>query len=288
MTRNILITGKTGYIGNALEKFFIAQGDRVERLSVRRQTWQEKDFSKFDVVIHLAALVHNNTPHARLTDYFKVNYELTKNLANLVKKAGVNKFIFLSTMSVYGEEGSLTSTVKINRYTKCNPTTYYGITKYKAETMLENLANNQFQVNIIRPPMVYGKNSPGNFSRLLKLSKINFIYPKISNQRSVIYIEDLVDHINQLINYDGTTLTHPQNKDYMDTNQTLMLMRKFNDKKPYLLEISYFKFLNKFLNKIGIIRKVYGNLVYDKDIDSKYNFEDKKSNFEDTIFKTIK
>lgn len=288
MSRNILITGKTGYIGNALEKFFIAQGDRVERLSVRRQTWQEKDFSKFDVVIHLAALVHNNTPHARLTDYFKVNYELTKNLANLVKKAGVNKFIFLSTMSVYGEEGSLTSTVKINRYTKCNPTTYYGLTKYKAETMLEDLANNQFQVNIIRPPMVYGKNSPGNFSRLLKLSKINFIYPKISNQRSVIYIEDLVDHINQLINYDGTTLTHPQNKDYMDTNQTLMLMRKFNDKKPYLLEISYFKFLNKFLNKIGIIRKVYGNLVYDKDIDSKYNFEDKRSNFEDTIFKTIK
>lgn len=288
MTRNILITGKSGYIGNALEKFFIAQGDRVERLSVRRQTWQEKDFSKFDVVIHLAALVHNNTPHARLTDYFKVNYELTKNLANLVKKAGVNKFIFLSTMSVYGEEGSLTSTVKINRYTKCNPTTYYGITKYKAETMLENLANNQFQVNIIRPPMVYGKNSPGNFSRLLKLSKINFIYPKISNQRSVIYIEDLVDHINQLINYDGTTLTHPQNKDYMETNQTLMLMRKFNDKKPYLLEISYFKFLNKFLNKIGIIRKVYGNLIYDKDIDSKYNFEDKRSNFEDTIFKIIK
>ena len=74
----------------------------------------------------------------------------------------------------------------------------------------------------------------------------------------------------------------------MDTNQTLMLMRKFNDKKPYLLEISYFKFLNKFLNKIGIIRKVYGNLIYDKDIDSKYNFEDKRSNFEDTIFKTIK
>lgn len=288
MSRNILITGKTGYIGNALEKFFIAQGDRVERLSVRRQTWQEKDFSKFDVVIHLAALVHNNTPHARLTDYFKVNYELTKNLANLVKKAGVNKFIFLSTMSVYGEEGSLTSTVKINRYTKCNPTTYYGLTKYKAETMLEDLANNQFQVNIIRPPMVYGKNSPGNFSRLLKMSKINFIYPKISNQRSVIYIDDLVYHINQLIKYDGTTLTHPQNKDYMDTNQTLMLMRKFNNKKPYLLEISYFKFLNKFLNKIGIIRKVYGNLVYDKDIDSKYNFEDKRSNFEDTIFKTIK
>ena len=288
MSRNILITGKTGYIGNALEKFFIAQGDRVERLSVRRQTWQEKDFSKFDVVIHLAALVHNNTPHARLTDYFKVNYELTKNLANLVKKAGVNKFIFLSTMSVYGKEGSLTSTVKINRYTKCNPTTYYGLTKYKAETMLEDLANNQFQVNIIRPPMVYGKNSPGNFSRLLKMSKINFIYPKISNQRSVIYIDDLVYHINQLIKYDGTTLTHPQNKDYMDTNQTLMLMRKFNDKKPYLLEISYFKFLNKFLNKIGIIRKIYGNLVYDKDIDSKYNFEDKRSNFEDTIFKTIK
>lgn len=288
MSRNILITGKTGYIGNALEKFFIAQGDRVERLSVRRQTWQEKDFSKFDVVIHLAALVHNNTPHARLTDYFKVNYELTKNLANLVKKAGVNKFIFLSTMSVYGKEGSLTSTVKINRYTKCNPTTYYGLTKYKAETMLEDLANNQFQVNIIRPPMVYGKNSPGNFSRLLKMSKINFIYPKISNQRSVIYIDDLVYHINQLIKYDGTTLTHPQNKDYMDTNQTLMLMRKFNDKKPYLLEISYFKFLNKFLNKIGIIRKVYGNLIYDKDIDSKYNFEDKRSNFEDTIFKTIK
>ena len=255
---------------------------------MRRQTWQEKDFSKFDVVIHLAALVHNNTPHARLTDYFKVNYELTKNLANLVKKAGVNKFIFLSTMSVYGEEGSLTSTVKINRYTKCNPTTYYGLTKYKAETMLEDLANNQFQVNIIRPPMVYGKNSPGNFSRLLKMSKINFIYPKISNQRSVIYIDDLVYHINQLIKYDGTTLTHPQNKDYMDTNQTLMLMRKFNDKKPYLLEISYFKFLNKFLNKIGIIRKVYGNLIYDKDIDSKYNFEDKRSNFEDTIFKTIK
>lgn len=72
MRKNILITGVHGYIGNALKDKLIEQGHQVDQINVRNQLWKSTSFKGYDVLIHTAALVHNNSPQARLSDYMQV------------------------------------------------------------------------------------------------------------------------------------------------------------------------------------------------------------------------
>ena len=88
--KNILITGVHGYIGNALKDKLIEQGHQVDQINVRNQLWKSTSFKDYDVLIHTAALVHNNSPQARLTDYMQVNMLLTKQLAQRLKLKTLN------------------------------------------------------------------------------------------------------------------------------------------------------------------------------------------------------
>ncbi|WP_250882003.1 NAD-dependent epimerase/dehydratase family protein [Staphylococcus saprophyticus] len=171
MAKTILITGKNGYVGNRLNDYLKAQGHVVDQINVRGNHWKALDFSKYNVVIHLAAIVHNNNPNATMVDYMNVNYHLTKELAEKAKTEGVNQFIFFSTMSVFGLDGEVGKEVIINNNTLTKPTTSYGISKLRAEEMLHEIQSNAFKVAVLRPPMIYGESAPGNFSKLIKLSK---------------------------------------------------------------------------------------------------------------------
>lgn len=91
--KNILITGVHGYIGNALKDKLIEQGHQVDQINVRNQLWKSTSFKGYDVLIHTAALVHNNSPQARLSDYMQVNMLLTKQLAQKAKAEDVKQFI---------------------------------------------------------------------------------------------------------------------------------------------------------------------------------------------------
>lgn len=90
MKKKILITGKNGYVGNRLENHLRKQGYSVDLLNVRGNDWQEINFSIYNVVIHLAAIVHNNLPSATMVDYMNINYHLTRNLAEKAKLEGVD------------------------------------------------------------------------------------------------------------------------------------------------------------------------------------------------------
>ncbi|MDT3995941.1 NAD-dependent epimerase/dehydratase family protein, partial [Mammaliicoccus fleurettii] len=204
MGKTILITGKNGYVGNRLNDYLKAQGHVVDQINVRGNQWKALDFSKYNVVIHLAAIVHNNNPNATMVDYMNVNYHLTKELAEKAKTEGVNQFIFFSTMSVFGLDGEVGKQVIINNNTLTKPTTSYGISKLRAEEMLREIQSNEFKVAVLRPPMIYGESAPGNFSKLIKISKILPLYPRIDNQRSSIYIENLEIYINELIENEGS------------------------------------------------------------------------------------
>ena len=97
-------------------------------------------------------------------------------------------------MSVFGLEGKVDEQVIINNNTITKPTTSYGISKLRAEEKLHEIQSNEFKVCIVRPPMIYGKFAPGNFSKLIKLSRILPCYPNIQNERSSIYIENVYNH----------------------------------------------------------------------------------------------
>src|SRR5690606_11147904 len=150
--------------------------------------WKEKSFSAYDAIFHTAAIVH--VKEKDISRYFKVNRDLTVELANKAKNEGVKQFIFLSTMGVYGTE--------IGYITKDNipsPKTPYAQSKYEAEKILIEMNSSNFNVAILRPPIVYGRGCPGNYSRLAKLAVMLPIFPEMDNKRSMIYIDNLSEFI---------------------------------------------------------------------------------------------
>src|SRR5699024_3077282 len=285
MAKTILITGKNGYVGNRLNDYLKAQGHVVDQINVRGNHWKALDFSKYNVVIHLAAIVHNNNPNATMVDYMNVNYHLTKELAEKAKTEGVNQFIFFSTMSVFGLDGEVGKEVIINNNTLTKPTTSYGISKLRAEEMLHEIQSNAFKVAVLRPPMIYGESASGNFSKLIKLSRILPCYPRIENQRSSIYIENLEIYINELIENEGSGILHPQNNDYLNTNHAIFEMRRIQDKK--FLSIKLPSSLLKLFRKMSILNKLYGNLVYSRNIDE-VNYNDNFIEETESYIQTLK
>lgn len=286
--KNILITGENGYVGNQFQYLLEKDGFKVERISLRNNNWQHQSLRKYDVIIHLAALVHNNNANAKIIDYMNVNFHLTKELAEKAKKDGVNQFIFFSTMSIFGLNGSLLEKCEINQFTPYNPITAYGQSKLLAEREIRKLENDAFVVNIVRPPMIYGKESPGNFSKLIKVANISRIFPRFKNERSVIHIDNLYSDLLSLVENPMSGTIHPQNLEYMNTNNALSLIRKHQGKRKRIIELPVPRIIKSILGKVGIINKVYGSLTYSKEIDLRKVNRKQYDNFEQTIEKTLK
>jgi len=184
---NILITGSSGYVGSSFINTFKEKYNFVN-FSLLHDNIDELQIEDIDTVLHCAALVHQKTVY----DYEKyddVNVKYPVTLAKKAKEAGVKQFIFISTIAVYGE-GNET----IDENTECNPLTPYGKSKLVAERELEELSDQNFIVSIIRPPMVYGKDAPGNIASLIRLVKKVSILPfgKIDNERSFVSIDNLI------------------------------------------------------------------------------------------------
>ena len=130
-----------------------------------------------DVVIHMAAKVHHmKNKDNEKDDYLEINHKATINLALQAAKAGVKRFIFLSTIKVNGEK---TEHNKIYTHLdKPNPKDSYAISKAKAEEdLLELSKNTNLEVVIIRPPLIYGPAAKGNFLSLMNISKRNIPLP---------------------------------------------------------------------------------------------------------------
>ncbi|PIO78242.1 NAD-dependent epimerase/dehydratase family protein [Streptococcus parauberis] len=278
--KKILITGANSYIGQSLENWLDkSQGDyQVDTLDMINPAWKEYDFSPYDSIFHVAAIVHKNEKNLNQDLYDKVNRDLPIELATLAKKAGVAQFIFLSSMSVYGKNEEV-----ITNSTKENPSTYYGKSKLAAENELKKLADDSFNLLILRPPMVYGPNATGNYTRLSKLSKLTVAFPKINNNRSMIFIDNLMEFIKQAIDRELSGLSFPQNKEYVITSTLVKTIRQANGKKTLLTSI--FNPILDQLTGIGQFNKLFGNLVYDQGL-SQEAFDYNIVNFEETIRKS--
>ncbi|WP_105123120.1 glycosyltransferase [Streptococcus suis] len=98
-----------------------------------------------------------------------------KYVAKIVKQAGVGQFIFMRSIIVYGD--STSGERVITKLTKPNPSDFYGDSKWQVEQKLNKLSDNTFKVVIIRPPMIYGKGSKGNYPKLSKLAQRTLIFP---------------------------------------------------------------------------------------------------------------
>lgn len=269
----ILITGEKSYVGINLKKWLIQFPDKytVDFISLRNDNWKEVDFSVYDVLFHAAALVHLKEHLDMESSYMKVNRDLTIELADKAKRSGINHFIFMSTISVYGLSGNVGKELVIDKYTPCNPTTLYGKSKLKAEIELSKLNDENFKVAIMRAPMIYGPNCPGNYARLRKLVKQIPIFPNINNKRSMIFIDNLSEFIRLIIENKDFGLFFPQNKEFVDTTELVKLISKENSKKIYFSRVLAFGIF-QLRKQINIVDKVFGNLVIDSNLSNYLNF----------------
>lgn len=278
--KHILITGANSYIGTSFEKWLEAsEGDyQIDTLDMIDPKWRQFDFSPYDAIFHVAAIVHKNEKNMDPTLYDKVNRDLPIELAGLAKTAGVKQFVFLSSMSVYGNKEEV-----ITKETKENPSTYYGKSKLAAEKGLMQLESADFKVLMMRPPMVYGPKATGNYTRLSKLSRITPIFPNIANQRSMIYIDNLLEFVRKAIDTNLSGLHFPQNKEYVTTSQLVKTIRDVNGKNTLLTAI--FNPIIKPLSNVSQFNKLFGNLVYAKELSTE-GFDYQVADFHESVRKS--
>ncbi|WP_182199802.1 NAD-dependent epimerase/dehydratase family protein [Paraliobacillus salinarum] len=263
--KKILITGKNSYVGTSFKKWLerYSEDYLIDSISLRDDSWREKDFSTYDVVFHVAAVVHQKEKPGMKELYFKVNRDLPIEIAKKAKEAGVSQFIFMSTMAVYGEEGKLGQEVVINRNTPVDPKTFYGISKVEAEAELNKLNDSSFRVVVLRPPMVYGPNCPGNYARLEKLAIKTPVFPLIDNKRSMLHIDKLCQSVKEYIDEVAEGLYFPQDDKYINTCLMVKELAKKNGKSIYLSK-TVGVIIKLIFKRVNLINKVFGNLVYEK------------------------
>ena len=262
--KKILITGANSYVGTSFEKWVeqYPESYQVDTVDTRAYSWRERNFSEYDVVFHVAGIAHVSSDPKMEDLYYKVNRELTIEAAKKAKAEGVKQFIFMSSIIVYGDSSD--SKRVITRETKPVPSDFYGDSKLQAEQGIIPLQDKDFNVVILRPPMIYGKNSKGNYPKLSKLAKITPLFPDMENQRSMLHIDNLCEFIKLMIDFDEAGVFFPQNSEYVKTSELVKNIAEVSGRKVWLT-----KMFNPFLEMMidfKIIRKAFGNLVYEKSI----------------------
>jgi nucleoside-diphosphate-sugar epimerase len=265
--KKILITGANSYVGTSLEKWLGINPDRysIDSIRLRDNSWKEKDFSEYDVVFHVAGIAHIKETKENSDLYYKVNRDLTYEVAQKAKVEGVKQFIFLSSMSVYGIEIGV-----IDKNSPLKPKCNYGKSKLQGEELIKPLGTNDFKVVIIRPPMIYGKGCKGNYPRLATLVLMLPFFPSFENKRSMIYIDNLCEFVRLIIDKSSIGVFLPQNKEYVCTSEMVKIITEVHGKNIWLT-----KLFNPLLRILGnsIVNKVFGDLLYEKSLSKFENFD---------------
>ena len=269
--KRILITGANSYIGTSFEKYIkdnFNNDYEIDTLDMIDPNWINYDFSKYDFVFHVAGIAHSDNGKISKEKeklYRSVNTDLTIKTAQKAKSEGVKQFIFMSSAIVYGDSAPIGKKKVITKDTLPTPANCYGDSKLQAEIGLNELKDDTFKVCILRPPMIYGKDSKGNFKTLEKFAKKMKFFPYVKNERSMLYIGNLVEFIRLMIKNNEDGIFHPQNKEYSNTSVLVKMIGKENSKKIIL--IKGFGWCLKILSLFtGLINKAFGNLIYEHEI----------------------
>jgi len=276
----ILITGANSYIGTSFEKYMEdKEGYEIDTLDMRNQNWMDHDFSKYEVVFHVAGIAHADVGKVSEETkklYYKVNTELTLETAKKAKHEGVKQFIFMSSIIVYGESAPLGKKKVITKDTEPNPANFYGDSKLQADIGLMLLNDDAFKVCILRPPMIYGSGSKGNYQMLTKLAKKLPVFPDIKNERSMLYIGNLCFFVRECIEKEKVGIYFPQNAVCINTSNLVKTIAKENGWKIHVTKLlnPFIYIASKVPGKIGrLTNKAFGNIVYkDGQIINAYEF----------------
>jgi len=273
----ILLTGANGFVGTELLKKI--PSDDVNALSRKPlDSFPGTVFDKaigpvelysdclegVDIVVHLAAVVHNSSNNLRYIN--EVNVLGALNLARQAVTAGVKRFIFLSSIGVSGNK----TTMPFDESTDESPHSEYACSKLKAEKALLKLAKEtNLEVVIIRPVLVYGENAPGNFSKLKSLIESFPFLPfgMTNNQRSFISVANLASFIELCIDHPDA-----KNEIFCISDGVDVSIKEFTNsistglsKKTFQLPIPSWviRYVGKVLGKTEMVDQLIGDLQVD-------------------------
>lgn len=283
----VLVTGASGFLGGALCKVLL--GKKNIRAAVRKVSSTKRIANTEEVigelsdrfdwsgalsgaisVVHCAARVHvmRETSEDPLKEFRAINVDGTMNLARHAVEAGVRRFIFISSIGVNGGE---TSGRPFSPFDVPAPHTPYAVSKCEAEMQLLALAEETgLEVVIIRPPLIYGPEAPGNFASLMKALESGIPLPLASivkNRRSYAYVDNVIDLV-------VTCLDHPaaanqtflvSDDEDMSTAALLWRMAAALGKPARLIPVpaGLIKIGAKLIGQSGIAQRLCGSLQVD-------------------------
>ena len=281
----IVVTGATGFVGKSLikklnQKSFltVAVGRKLTHSNANefivlsdfseKNIWQQR-LINCDVVIHLAARVHvmQEVSESSLEAFRNINLYGTVNLANAAAKAGVKRFVYVSSIKVNGESTTIKKFIETDTPNPLNP---YAISKWEAEKALRKIEQETgMEVVILRPPLIYGPGVKANFASLLKLVDKGFPLPllAISNRRSLIFLDNFVDAIIICVTHQnaaGKTYLVSDGEDL----STVQLVRKIAVSLNRRSNVFYFpliviRLFAKLIGKTSSFNRLTDSLVID-------------------------
>ena len=287
--KKILITGKNSYIGTTVREWLMSSKKDyvVDEICLKGDDWCSRNFSNYDVVFHVAGIAHSDMEESTEETkelYYKVNTDLAIEVAKKAKLEGICQFVFMSSIIVYGNSVPFGMKKRITRDTIPAPDNFYGDSKWKAEIGITALKSDNFHITIIRPPMVYGKGSKGNYPRLARVAKKVPLFPDVDNERSILYIDNLCEFIRLVIEDGAEGVFFPQNGEYVKTGELVMEIAAVHGKKVRLTK-AFNPFLKILAKRGGLISKVFGSLSYDIKL-SDYQNDYRVRNFKESIVLT--
>ncbi len=269
--KRILITGMNSYIGTSFENYLAEKypGEyHVDTVDMIGGAWTEKSFAGYDSVFHVAGIAHadvGKVSEETKAMYYKVNTDLTYETASKAKTDGVKQFIFMSSAIVYGESAPIGKKKEVTSATEPAPANFYGDSKLQAEIKIAPLASDEYSIAVIRPPMIYGKGSKGNYPVLSKFARKMPFFPYVNNSRSMLYIENLCEFVRLIIDNNEKGIFHPQNGEYSNTSELVKMIAEARGKRIFL--IKGFGWLLKLFSHItGLVNKAFGSMTYDMNI----------------------
>ena len=281
--KKILITGKNSKVAIAVNNWLSQWPEKydINMISLRDGTWKTHDLSKYDVIFHVAGIAHVTLDPSMEDLFYRVNRDLTIEVADKAKAAGIRQFIFMSSGIVYGDSSDVGKNLLITKNTLPNPTNFYGMSKLQAEKGLKKLEDDTFKVVIIRSPALYGIGMKSHYNNLSRYAKKYHFFPNVSNCRSMLYNKNLAEFVRLLIENEESGIFCPQNKEYTSTKGIICDIARIHNRKIKLIPIP------RIVMQIGAVlfpsvRKAFGNFVYEKKM-SEYRIDYRLYSYEESL-----
>ncbi len=277
--KRILITGKNSFIGQALESWLLQprflHHYEVDTVDTINNEWSEVEFSSYDIVFQVAGIAHVDS--TKLDDnkkqlYYKVNRDLTIDIAKKARDEGVKQFIFMSSSIVFADNYKLNQIRRITKDVVPTPSSIYGDSKLQADLRIHEMQSSLFHVVSLRPPMIYGKGCKGNYPLLSKFAQKIPVFPDIKNERSILYVDNLCECIRFIIENEESGYFYPQNREYISTSSLVKEIAEIHGKRMYLTKI-FNPLIYLLFDKLKIVNKVFGSFAYDKEMSDYKDFE---------------